>query len=79
MAPPHATDYSSSAPVDSSAPVAPLFKVNSPNVEYTDSHILSKYTYSNTVVNKQADGSMIVEPIEQEYHFKTERTVPRVG
>ncbi|KAI8328362.1 hypothetical protein BC941DRAFT_363811 [Chlamydoabsidia padenii] len=78
MAPPHATDFSSSVE-SSAAPVAPLFKVNSPNVQYTDSHILSKYTYSNTVVNKQADGSMIVEPVEQEYHFKTERTVPRVG
>ncbi|CAO3610368.1 unnamed protein product [Cunninghamella blakesleeana] len=77
MAPPHASEYSTTtAPAVSTTST---FKVNSPNVEYTDSHILSKYVYSNTVVNKQADGSLVVEPVEQVYHFKTERQVPRVG
>ncbi|KAI8991390.1 hypothetical protein BDF20DRAFT_831433 [Mycotypha africana] len=57
----------------------PLFKVNSPNVQYTNDHIFSKYTYFNTLVKKQADGTLIAEPTETIYEFKTERTVPRVG
>ncbi|KAI8381435.1 uncharacterized protein BYT42DRAFT_566508 [Radiomyces spectabilis] len=77
MAPPHSNEYSTASPVSSVA--APLFKVNAPNVQYTDEHILSEYTYNNTVINKQADGSMVVEPVNQVYHFKTERAVPRVG
>ncbi|ORX62269.1 Myo-inositol-1-phosphate synthase [Hesseltinella vesiculosa] len=74
MAPPHATDFAAPLAAEPS-----LFKVHSPNVEYTDSHITSKYTYSNTRVVKQADGSMLVQPTEQAFEFKTERTVPRVG
>ncbi|KAI7866297.1 hypothetical protein BDF14DRAFT_1728714 [Spinellus fusiger] len=56
----------------------PLFKVNSSNVEYTETHIQSKYTYTNTVVTNTEHG-LVCEPIEHIYHFKTERTVPRVG
>ena len=78
MAPPHAEDFTATPNAATSAP-KPLFKVNSDRVEYTDSHILSKYSYSNTIVNKQADGSLLVEPVEQVYQFKTDRTVPRVG
>lgn len=77
MAPPHAADYSTTVADSTASPS--LFKVNSPNVEYTNSHIISKYVYANTLVNKQADGSFVVEPVEQVYHFKTERQVPRVG
>ncbi|KAI8141724.1 hypothetical protein BJV82DRAFT_617287 [Fennellomyces sp. T-0311] len=78
MAPPHAEDFTAAPNASASAP-KPLFKVQSDLVEYTDSHILSKYAYTNTIVNKQADGSMVVQPVEQTYHFKTDRAVPRVG
>ncbi|KAI9482842.1 MAG: hypothetical protein EXX96DRAFT_122496 [Benjaminiella poitrasii] len=83
MAPPNAeltpnnnTTSSTSSSVPSNTP---LFKVNSPNVQYTDEHILSKYTYQNTLVTKQPDGTFIAEPTETQYEFKTERTIPRVG
>jgi hypothetical protein len=82
MAPPNADLFNSTtaASTDSpSTPSTPLFKVNSPNVQYTDEHILSKYTYYNTLVTKQSDGSLVAEPTETSYEFKTERSVPRVG
>lgn len=80
MAPPNADlSHSSNATTANGSVPSPLFKVNSPNVQYTDEHILSKYSYFNTLVTKQADGTMIAEPTETVYEFKTERTVPRVG
>jgi myo-inositol-1-phosphate synthase len=78
MAPPNAELYNNSS-VASSTTSSPLFKVNSSNVQYTEEHILSKYTYSNTLVTKQADGTFVAQPTESTYEFKTERTVPRVG
>ncbi|EPB92292.1 myo-inositol-1-phosphate synthase [Mucor circinelloides 1006PhL] len=80
MAPPNADlSHSSNAAASNGSVPSPLFKVNSPNVQYTDEYILSKYSYFNTLVTKQADGTMIAEPTETVYEFKTERTVPRVG
>ncbi|KAI8997848.1 hypothetical protein BDB01DRAFT_840934 [Pilobolus umbonatus] len=76
MAPPNADLYNSSA---ASGTPSPLLKVNSPNVQYTNEHILSKYAYQSTLVSKQTDGSMTVNPVETVYEFKTERNVPRTG
>lgn len=79
MAPPNADITLSTTSASTSTVPTPLFKVNSPNVQYTDEHILSKYTYFNTLVTKQSDGTYIAEPTETQYEFKTERTVPRLG
>lgn len=81
MAPPNAEilSHTPTHPIASPAANKPLFKVNSPNVQYTEEHILSKYSYFNTLVTKQSDGSFVAEPTETVYEFKTERTVPRVG
>lgn len=80
MAPPNAEISNNNNIASNAAAVpSPLFKVNSPNVQYTDEHILSKYTYYNTLVTKQSDGSLVAEPTETSYEFKTERAVPRVG
>lgn len=79
MAPPNADLSQTSTPTIGSTAHSPLFKVNSPNVQYTEEHILSKYTYFNTLVTKQSDGSLVAEPTETVYEFKTDRTVPRVG
>ncbi|KAJ1548063.1 Myo-inositol-1-phosphate synthase [Nowakowskiella sp. JEL0078] len=56
-----------------------LFRVESPNVQYTDEHILSEYTYRNTRVFKRTDGPYVVKPTEKIYNFKVDRKVPRVG
>ncbi|KAF2137514.1 uncharacterized protein K452DRAFT_321751 [Aplosporella prunicola CBS 121167] len=56
-----------------------LFLVDSPNVEYTDTEIKSKYTYRTTSIARNADGRMVATPRATEYDFKVERKVPRVG
>ena len=56
-----------------------LFTVNSPNVEYTDDIIKSKYTYRTTDVTKNADGKFVAVPKETVYDFKVDRNIPKVG
>ena len=55
-----------------------LFTVDSPNVQYTDDHIQSKYVYNTTAVSKSANG-YIASPKETTYEFKVDRKVGRVG
>lgn len=57
----------------------PLFKVNSSNVRYTDSEILSKYIYRTTSVATAEDGSFMATPHETVYNFHVDRKVPKVG
>ncbi|KAH8551897.1 hypothetical protein BGW37DRAFT_492827 [Umbelopsis sp. PMI_123] len=75
MAPPHDT---TPTPIGV-APSPSLFKVHAPNVQYTDDHIFSEYTYTNTLVTKADDGSFNVEPKNSVYHFKTDTRVPKLG
>ncbi|KAG0350818.1 hypothetical protein BC939DRAFT_473438 [Gamsiella multidivaricata] len=70
--PPFAAEQASAA-----APLA--FKVNSKNVQYTDSHIIADYAYENATVTKGVDGSYSVNPTAVKYTFKTDAKVPRVG
>ncbi|KAI9055745.1 hypothetical protein LZ554_000686 [Drepanopeziza brunnea f. sp. 'monogermtubi'] len=55
-----------------------LFSVTSPNVVYTDSSILSKYSYRTTLVD-EVDGKFVATPKETVYDFKTDRQVPKTG
>ena len=75
MAPPHDT----TTPATFVATPATLFKVNAPNVQYTDDQILAEYTYTNTLVTKAEDGSLQVEPKNTVYHFKTDTKIPKLG
>ncbi|KIW03781.1 uncharacterized protein PV09_05084 [Verruconis gallopava] len=79
---PHADD-SQGFPVEngsaSPATSAELFTVNSPNVQYTDSEIKTKYTYRTTAVTKGADGKYVAAPKETVYDFKVDRKVPKTG
>lgn len=65
----------------SATPIAnkDLFKVNSPNVVYTDNEIRSKYTYRTTLVNETADGKFEATPKETVYDFKVDRKIPKTG
>lgn len=54
------------------------FFVNSPDVNYTASHIESKYVYRTTAVTKSA-GGMVATPKETVYDFKVDRKVGKVG
>ena len=52
-----------------------LFMVSSPNVQYTDAEISSKYTYRTTSVTKDAAGKFVATPQETVYDFKVDRKV----
>eukprot|EP00475_Leptophrys_vorax_P012726 TRINITY_DN190_c0_g2_i2.p1 TRINITY_DN190_c0_g2~~TRINITY_DN190_c0_g2_i2.p1 ORF type:complete len:519 (+),score=146.60 TRINITY_DN190_c0_g2_i2:249-1805(+) len=55
------------------------FKVVSDKVLYSEEHITSEYAYEMSVVEKQADGSMLVTPKKFDFSFRTKRSVPRLG
>jgi myo-inositol-1-phosphate synthase len=63
----------------SMAPAKDLFTVNSPNVEYTEETIKSKYTYRTTDVSQNAEGKYVAIPKETLYDFKVDRKVPKTG
>lgn len=54
------------------------FKVCSPNVQYTDEYIESRYTYDTTEVTHQ-DGHLTAIPKETQYTFRTDTKVPKLG
>jgi len=54
------------------------FKVNSPDVKYSDDVILSNYQY-RTTKTKLVNGELQVEPTCTNYTFRTERKVPKLG
>jgi len=56
-----------------------LFQVNSPNVQYTDSEIRSKYTYRTTSIARGENGKYVATPKETLYDFKVDRKVGKVG
>ena len=56
-----------------------VFATNSSNVTYTDGEILSKYTYRQTIVTKDANGKYVATPSETPYEFKVDRKIPRLG
>ena len=80
---PHAEvglDFSNGSGSTTTAPAnKELFKVNSPNVAYTENEIRSKYTYRTTLVNETAEGKFEATPKETVYDFKVDRKVPKTG
>lgn len=57
----------------------PTVKVATDKSEFTETELVTKYTYHNAVVESQADGSYSVQPIEQDYEFKVDLKLPKVG
>ena len=55
-----------------------IVHVTSDNITYNNDHILSKYTYENAIVSKEA-GKLHVKPTKTQYEFKTETNLPRIG
>lgn len=55
------------------------FTVSSPNVVDDGETLTSTYQYSNTSVERAADGKWTVQPTTTEYQFKTEKKVPKLG
>lgn len=57
------------------------FKVESPNVKYTDHEIQSVYSYENTELvheNKNGTYQWLVKPKTVQYEFKTDTHVPKL-
>jgi len=50
------------------------FRVNSPNVTYTDNEIISHYTYQTVLVEQNT-----VTPVTENFVFKTTKHVPKTG
>ncbi|KAI2289586.1 Myo-inositol-1-phosphate synthase [Ophidiomyces ophidiicola] len=75
---PHA-DIAANGAVNGSAPRSDLFKVESPNVVYTDNEIKSKYVYRTTAVTRTGDGKYVATPKETVYDFKVDRNVGKIG
>lgn len=80
---PHAEDISVISMIGDGvmqkSPVEDIFVVDSPHVEYTDSHIKAKYTYRTTAVSQDTSGRYVAVPKEVEYDFTVDRRIPRVG
>lgn len=55
------------------------FRVDSPNVRYTDNAVESTYRYERTGVRVLPDGSCVAEPESKQYCFRTCTNVGRVG
>jgi len=58
------------------------FKVESPNVKYTESEIESVYNYETTELvheNKNGTYQWVVKPKTVKYEFKTNTHVPKLG
>lgn len=74
---PHATGASSHA--TPSNELKDLFTVDSPNVEYTNEEIKTKYVYRTTAVSQAGNGKYVAKPKETVYDFKVDRKVGKVG
>ncbi|XP_044023269.1 inositol-3-phosphate synthase 1-A-like [Siniperca chuatsi] len=52
--------------------------LNSPNVRYTETHIVAQYAYQTTSVHREGN-KVTLTPRTTEMTFRTERRVPRLG
>ncbi|KAH7322468.1 myo-inositol-phosphate synthase [Stachybotrys elegans] len=59
--------------------VREAFRVDSPNVVYTDKEIRSKYTYRTTNVVRDGNGTFVARPQATAYEFTVDRKIPKVG
>ena len=55
------------------------FRVDSPDVEYSDEYITSNYQYSTTDVSRDEGGGFVCKPLKHEVQFRVERKVPKLG
>ncbi|XP_038551298.1 inositol-3-phosphate synthase 1-A-like, partial [Micropterus salmoides] len=53
-------------------------QINSPNVRYTDAHIVAQYHYQTTSAHREGN-NITLTPRTTEMTFRTERRVPRLG
>ena len=76
---PHAEGLNGSMSGRENGEKTDLFTVESPNVEYTESEIKTKYTYRTTSVTRAGNGKYVATPKETVYDFKVDRKIGKVG
>lgn len=76
---PHASSDVANGAVNGSSRPSPLFTVDSPNVQYTDNEIKSKYAYHTTGVTRSPDNKLVATPKASIYDFQVDRKVGKVG
>lgn len=54
-------------------------KVINDNVKYQDDTLTTKYTYENSIVEKNADNEYLVKPFKKDYEFKVDLKTPKLG
>ena len=55
------------------------FKVDSPNVDYQEGHIVSSYSYASTDIKQDENsGAFLVSPKETRWTLRTNTTVPKL-
>jgi myo-inositol-1-phosphate synthase len=64
---------------NTNGPPKHTYKVDSPDVVYSESAIKTKYTYRTTSVKETASGEYVATPKETVYDFKVDRAVGKVG
>ena len=76
---PHAEEPKAYTSIANHASKKDLFKVDSPNVVYSEKEINSKYVYRTTAVSQSEAGTYVATPKETVYDFKVDRKVGKVG
>lgn len=61
------------------AQYTPKVKVATENCQYRGSDLITNYTYKNTIVSKCSDGSYSAQPVVENYQFKVDLKVPKLG
>lgn len=61
------------------AQYTPKVKVATENCQYRGSDLITNYTYKNTIVSKGSDGSYSAQPVVENYQFKVDLKVPKLG
>jgi myo-inositol-1-phosphate synthase len=55
------------------------FKIEGPNVTFSENEINSTYDYQTSSIDRSADGSWTVRPKSTSVKFKTDTRVPKLG
>jgi myo-inositol-1-phosphate synthase len=55
------------------------YRIKSKNVDSGKDFVTSNYLYRSTKIQQDENGSVIVEPVERYYMFRTDKRVPKLG
>lgn len=56
-----------------------VIKINSSNTKYVENELISNYDYQSVIAEKDEEGNVTLTPKTQNFTFKTDLKVPKVG